>query len=157
MAKKDFNYNITSTFYAKWILPFVLIIVGAILLVVFFPGMKFQKGKDYDTKEEKVFYVTKIEGEISYIGVKDKCIYIEKSKGSYDYMYNTETIYDGSVPWYSPVRMNLAIYGTTGGIGLSVVGFFMLLINTFNKISKVSAKKEKKILENNKKDEEDDE
>ena len=158
MSKKDFDYNITQTFYAKWILPFVLFIVGGLLILFFYPGMKFIKGNDYDTKEEKVFYTTKIDGTESYIGVKDKCIYEIKNKGSYEYYYNTTTTYDGKVPWYSPFRHNLSTLGVTGGMGLSIVGVFMLIVNVFNKISKVNTEKvSKRKDEDDIIDEEDDE
>ena len=139
MGEKDFNYNLTTTFYAKWILPFVLFIVGGILIFLFLPGMKFRKGKDYNTGEEKVFYATKINDKDSYIEVKDKYIYELKNKGSYEYYYNTETIYEKNIPWYSAFRMNLSMMGTAGGTGLSVVGVFMLVVNIFNKIRSLCA------------------
>ena len=153
---KEKNFYLTTTFYAKWILPFVLMIIGTILILTFFNGMNFIKGKDYDTKEEKVFYVTKIDGVESYIEVKEKEIYEIKNKGSYEYYYNTQTVYEKHVPWYSPIRMNLAMMGTAGGAGLTIVGVLMLLINVFNKISKVNIKKKKddEIIDS---DEEDDE
>ena len=155
MAEKDFNYNITQTFYAKWILPFVLIILGTLLIIFFQPGTRFMKGKDYDTKEERVFCKVVIDGETKFVEVKEKTIFIEKEKGSYTYYLNTNETYTNHIPWYSPVRMNLSQMALAGGIGLSVVGVFMLIINVFNKISKISPKK-KKELENNT-DEENDE
>ena len=80
MAEKDFNYNVTQTFYAKWILPFVVIFIGIGLLLYFAPAMKFMKGKDYDTKVEKVFYKVTINGEDRYVEVKEKYIYEEKKR-----------------------------------------------------------------------------
>jgi hypothetical protein len=159
MAEKDFNYNITQTFYAKWILPFVLIILGTILIIIFQPGTKFMKGKDYDTKEERVFYKVTIDNEIKYVEVKEKTIFIEKEKGSYTYYLNTNETYTKHVPWYSPVRMNLAQMGLAGGVGLTVVGIFMLVINIFNKVSKISPKKKNELENkgNEENDEEDDE
>ena len=161
-TNKDFNYNITQTFYAKWILPFVLIIIGTLLILLFLPGMKFRKGVAMidDKKVDKVFYVTKINGVESYVEIKEKYIYEIKSKGSYEYYYSTETLYDKHIPWYSSARMNLSTLGTTGGIALSVVGLFMLVINTFNKISKVKPKNNldsKKDIELEESNEEDDE
>ena len=141
MAEKDFNYNLTTTFYAKWILPFVLFIVGGLLILLFLPGMKFRKGKDYDTGKELVFYAVKENGSDKYIEVKEKYIYELKNKGSYEYYYNTQTVYDKNIPWYSAFRMNLSTMGTAGGAGLSIVGVFMLVINIFNRISKVNTKK----------------
>jgi len=160
--KKEFNYNITQTFYAKWILPFVLIIFGTLLIIYFLPGMKFRKGVAMidDKKVDKVFYVTKIEGVESYIEVKEKYIYETKYKGSYEYYYNTDIIYDKHIPHYSSIRMNLSNMCTAGGIGLSVVGAAMLVINTFNKISKVKPKNNldsKKDIEFEESNEEDDE
>ena len=141
MAEKDFNYNLTTTFYAKWILPFVLFVVGGLLILLFLPGMKFRKGKDYDTGVELVFYAVKENGADKYIEVKEKYIYELKNKGSYEYYYNTQTVYDKNIPWYSAFRMNLSTMGTAGGAGLSIVGVFMLVINIFNRISKVNTKK----------------
>lgn len=162
--KKDYNYNITQTFYAKWILPFVLIIIGTLLIIFFFPGMKFKKGVAMidEQKVDKVFYVTKIEGVESYIEVKEKYIYETRYKGSYEYYYNTDIIYDKHIPYYSSVRMNLSSMGSAGGIGLSVVGIFMIFVNTFNKISTVKPKKDinktkDSITEDDSIDEEDDE
>ena len=160
MPKKEPNYNLTTTFYAKWILPFVLIIIGISLILLFFPGMRFMKGKNYDnTKEELSFYVVTIDDSEKYIEVKSKVIYVETNKGSTICYKSTETIYNKSIPWYSDFRMNLGSMGTAGGIGLTVVGTFMLIVNTFTKISKVSSKKRNKLMENSneKKDEEDDE
>ena len=155
MSNKD--YNLTTTFYAKWILPFVLFIVGGLLIFFFLPGTHFMKGKDYDTKEEKVFYYKKIDGKECYIEIKEKNIYELKNKGSYEYYYNTETLYEGSIPWYNEARMNLGAMGSAGGTGLCVVGVFMLVVNAFNKISKVNTKNKSKDNENNEEDEEDDE
>lgn len=158
MSEKDFDYNITTTFYAKWILPFVLFIVGGLLILLFLPGMKFRTGKDYNTKEEKVFYTVNIDGSDKYVEIKEKYIYELKNKGSYEYYYNTETLYEKSVPWYSSFRMNLSTLGTTGGIGLSVVGVLMLVINILKKISTVNTKKiQEKTNNENNIDEEDDE
>lgn len=154
------NYNLTTTFYAKWILPFILILIGVGLIFLFFPGVNFKKGLDYDTKEEKIFYVTKIDGVDSFVEVKEKEIYVIKNKGSYEYYYNTKTVYEKHVPWYSAFRMNLAMIGTAGGAGLTIVGTIMLLVNVFNKISKVNVKKANLYQNNDKEDdsnEEDDE
>ena len=155
MPKND--YNLTTTFYAKWILPFVLFIVGGLLVIFFLPGTHFLKGKDYDTKEEKVFYYKKIDGKECYIEIKEKDIYEIKNKGSYEYYYNTQTEYDGSIPWYSAFRMNLGTMGTAGGTGLCVVGVFMLIVNVFNKISKVNTKRKTDTSTDEENDEEDDE
>ena len=84
MAEKDFDYNITKTFYAKWILPIVLLIIGTILIFYFLPGMKFMKGKDYDTKEEKVFYRVTVNDIEEYVEVKEKYIYEKKNTGKVD-------------------------------------------------------------------------
>ena len=158
MANKD-NYNLTTTFYAKWILPFILIIVGTVLILLFLPGMKFKKGKDYETNENKVFYAVSIDDSDKYVEVKEKYIYELKNKGSYEYYYNTQTIYEKHIPWYAPFRMNLSMMGTASGMGLSVVGVFMLVVNTFSKISKVNTKKaqNKDTDDEEDEDEEDDE
>ena len=155
MAEKDFNYNVTQTFYAKWILPFVVIFIGIGLLLYFAPAMKFMKGKDYDTKVEKVFYKVTINGEDRYVEVKEKYIYEEKNKGSNTYYYNTLTEYDKKIPHYSSARYNLSVMGTTGGIGLTVVGVLFLFVSTFQALTKVSHKKKNMILDNE--DEEEDE
>ena len=52
-----------------------------------------------------------------------------------------EDVYEKHIPWYSNFRMNLSTMGSAGGAGLTVVGVFMLFINTFNKLSKVNTKK----------------
>ena len=161
MAEKDFDYNVTTTFYAKWILPFILIAIGAFLIFFFVPAMKFTKGNDYDTKEELVLYRVTINGEQKYVEVKSKNIYEEKNKGSNTYYYNTLTEYDKKIPHYSEFRYNLSAMATAGGVGLSVVGLFMLVINTFNAITKVSKKKKDAIYasvegKNEEFDEEDD-
>ena len=132
MAEKDFNYNITTTFYAKWILPFILLAIGAFLIFFFVPALKFTKGKDYDTKAELILYKVNIDGEQKYVEVKSKIIYEEKAKGSNTYYYNTLTEYDKKIPHYSAARYNLSTMGAAGGIGLSIVGLLMLVINTFN-------------------------
>ena len=67
MAEKDFDYNITSTFYAKWILPFILIALGSFLIIFFVPAMKFTKGLEYGTKTELVLYRVNIDGEQKYV------------------------------------------------------------------------------------------
>lgn len=162
MAEKEYNYNITQTFYAKWILPFVLLLIGTFLILFFFPGTKFIKGKDGVSKETKVFY--KMSEKITYenkeqngyVEVKSKEIYYVIKSGSYEYYLSTNTKYNKHVPFYSEFRSNLAYMGIAGGIGLSTVGLFMLFINTFNKLTKISPKK-KKQLENKTLDEEDDE
>lgn len=160
MAEKDFDYNVTQTFYAKWILPFVLIAIGIGLLLFFAPAMKFMKGNDYnETKKELVFYRINIDGEEKYVEVKEKYIYIEKNKGSNTYYYNTLTEYDKKIPHYSTIRYNLSGMGTAGGIGLTVVGGLFLFVNVFQSISKLSKKKKNKLMnnENNNEDEEFDE
>ena len=160
MAEKEYNYNITQTFYAKWILPFVLLLIGTLLILFFYPGTKFLSGKDAESKEIKSFYKISMtidnEKQDRYVEVKSKDIYYVIKSGSYEYYLNTNTKYDKHVPLYSPIRKNLAYMGIAGGIGLSTVGLFMLFINTFNKITKISPKK-KKQLENESLDEEDDE
>ena len=162
MAEKDYNYNITTTFYAKWILPVILIIIGSILIFLFVPAMKFVKGKDYDTKTELVFYRVNINGEIRYVEIKDKLIYEEKDRGSNTYYYNTNTEYDKKIPSYSSFRANLSTMGSAGGIGLTIVGLLMLVVNTFNAVTKVSKKKKDAIYasvsdNSDNEDEEDDE
>ena len=136
MAEKDFDYNITQTFYAKWILPFVLILIGTLLILYFLPGMRFTTGKDYDTGKEKVFYKVTINGDERFVEVKEKNIYEIKKKGSYEYYYNTLTEYDKHIPSYNKARMNLSVIATTGGFGLTVTGIFMLVINVINKAAK---------------------
>jgi hypothetical protein len=155
MAEKDLNYNVTQTFYAKWILPFVVIFIGIGLLLYFAPAMKFMKGKEYDTKVEKVFYKVTINGEDRYVEVKEKYIYEEKNKGSNTYYYNTLTEYDKKIPHYSSVRYNLSGMGTAGGIGLTVVGVLFLFVSTFQALTKVSQKKKNMILDNEDDEEED--
>lgn len=160
MGEKEYNYNITQTFYAKWILPFVLMIIGALLIIFFLPGAKFVKGKDAETKKIKAFYKVSMtidnKSEDRYIEVKSKEIYYVVKAGETEYYLNTYEKYTKHVPLYMEFRMNLAFLGLAGGIGLSVVGIFMLLVNSVNKLSKVSTKK-KKQLENKTLDEEDDE
>lgn len=162
MAEKEYNYNITQTFYAKWILPFVLLLIGTFLILFFFPGTKFVKGKDGVSKETKAFYKLNdkitVDGkeENGYVEVKSKEIYYVIKPGSYEYYISTNTTYTKHIPFYSEFRKNLAPMGIAGGIGLSTVGLFMLFINTFNKLTKISPKK-KKQLENKTLNEEDDE
>lgn len=156
MSEKDFNYNITQTFYAKWILPFVLLLIGTLLILFFYPGTKFIKGKDAQSKEIKAFYKVTINENTNYVEVKSKEIYYVVKAGSNEYYLSTETKYDKHVPLYSEFRMNLAYMGIAGGIGLSTVGIFMLLVNTAKKLTTVNVKK-KNNKENSNNDEEDDE
>ena len=161
MGQKEFNYNITQTFYAKWILPFVLLIIGTLLILFFYPGTKFVKGK-LATKEVKTFYkinvVVNNEKVDRYVEIKDKDVYYIYKPGSTEYfLLDTEMPkYTKHVPIYSQFRMNLAYVGIAGGIGLSTVGLFMLIVNTFKKITTVSSKTKNKI-ENKNNNEEDDE
>ena len=72
------------------------------------------------------------------------------------------TEYTKRLPHYSKMRYNLSTMGTAGGVGLSVVGLFMLIVNTFNAVTKVSKKKKDAIYasvsgKNEDFDEEDDE
>ena len=163
MAEKDFNYNITQTFYAKWILPFVLLALGTFLILFFLPGTRFVKGKVMPSKEEKVFYrITVDKGsakEERFVEIKEKDVYYTRTVGGNEYYYiDTEfEPYTKSIPWYSGIRMNLSVMASAGGVGLSIVGLFMLVINVFKKISKVNPKKIKQIENNNEEDEEDDE
>lgn len=154
MSEKDFDYNVTQTFYSKWILPFVLVLIGIGLIFLFAPAMKFMKGNDYDTKEELVLYKVNIDGEEKYVEVKDKYIYIEKDKGSNTYYYNTLTTYDKKIPHYSTIRSNLSGIGTAGGIGLTVVGTLFFVVNIFQTISKANQKKKNAILDNQNTDDE---
>ena len=168
MAEKDFDYNITTTFYAKWILPIVLIVVGTILIFLFVPALKFTKGLEFGTKNELVLYKITYDGEDKFAEIKSKCVYEEKKSGSNTYYvkYTTETaeevIYDKHIPFYSTIRVNLAPMGTAGGVGLTVVGIFMLGVNVFNAMTKVSKKKRDAIYasvseNDDEEDEEDDE
>ncbi|MBP5444575.1 MAG: hypothetical protein J6Y28_00250 [Acholeplasmatales bacterium] len=135
------GYNVTTTFYAKWILPFILIIIGVGLILLFFPGTNFTKGKDYETNQEVVFYIIEEKNKTRYVDIDSKLIYDKTTKGSYKVYIKSEDVYEKHIPWYSSFRMNLSTMGSAGGAGLTVVGVFMLFINTFNKLSKVNTKK----------------
>ena len=155
MSSKEYNYNLTTSFYAKWILPFVLIIIGVGLILLFFPATNFVKGQDYNTKENKVFYVINVDEKTKYVDIDSKLIYEKTNKGSNKVFIATEDTYTKHIPWYSSFRMNLSAMGSAGGVGLTAVGILMLFINTFNKLSKVSSKKQKQLMDKDEEENED--
>lgn len=148
MSKAEFN--ITTTFYAKWILPFVLMLIGVLLLLLFIPQSNFDVHKNKVTQEVTVYYMKEIEKETKYISITDKIIYDRKQKGSTGYEYiSTGEVYTKRIPKYNKILNNLSTIGTASGISLEVVGIAMLIINIFNKISKYDPVKGKQKKEKN--------
>lgn len=123
------DQGLTQTFYAKWVLPFVLIIIGAILLLVFFPATSFVIDSN---DEEKIYYVSEKD---KYVCLNDGYYYkLTTSKGKEVFVI-TDDKYEGELPKFRKWKFNLSGIGTASGISFCAIGIFMIVINVIKNAS----------------------
>lgn len=113
------NNDIAHSFYAKWVLPIVLAILGVVLIILFLPSTAFVKDKNGN-----LFYSI---GNNQYIGIEDKHYYEPKKNGT-EYVMLDE-IYDKNIPKYESWKVNMSGIGSATGISMVGVGGIFIIVN----------------------------